>query len=725
MSPPLDRTYSFDNDDETSLTHDIQDQYDSYQRPRPYQDSPSHYNNGAASATTYAAYRPRDEAPPPLPPLHRERPQFCSECHQTHYSGACPSQISYHDQRNPFADSNHDRQHSQDLAYTASMRTASTSTPGMDNLGSTAAGGGIAGIALGVANINERDSGIQAARLTDDHPSTRYISPPERNYDTVGTDTPYIPEPPYASRPFDYGNGSYTSTAPLGATVAPTSLFPPRSYQTASAVHLDDYPANGFINPSSLKSNGYKGYSSPWDSRVGEEDIHPDDIEDDGDDGITAPTASRRSAPHGAGAGGVLGGLGNMVNRRTAGGVLTPSGNYKPVAAQVYDSSNVEKSEWLQSQTSGTKKLRWIVGTIIVLLLIGGIVGGVIGGLKASQNKNATNSNGGGESAAQDDGSGDLDANSAEIKALLGNTNLHRVFPGIDYTPYNAQYPACLTNPPSQNNVTRDMAMLSQLTNTVRLYGTDCNQTEMVLHSINKLGLTDMKVWLAVWLDNNATTNARGLAAMYDLLDTNGAGPFAGVIIGNEVLFRKDMTSAQLIEVVTDVKSNFTAKSINLPVAVADLGDDWTTPLVECVDIVMSNIHPFFGGVTAATAAGWTWDFWQNNDVILTKGTSKKNIISETGWPSAGGNDCGAVNCTSGTQGSIAGIEEMNTFMANFVCQSLTNGTDYFWFEAFDEPWKVIYNTPGEQWEDKWGLMDSGRNLKGGVTIPDCGGRTV
>ncbi|MCJ1439170.1 hypothetical protein MMC27_008561 [Xylographa pallens] len=722
MSPPPDRTFSFDNNDETSLAHNVQYQYRSHHQP--YQDSPS-YNNGAVTPTTYTAYRPTDDAPPPLP-LHRDRPQFCSKCHQTHYLGACPSQVSYEDQGNPFADSNHDKQHSQGLEYTASMRSASTSTPGMDNLGSTAAGGGIAGIALGVANINERDSGLQASQPVDDHSALRYISPPERNYDTLGTDTPYIPEPPYDLQPYNHRNDFSSSAAPFSPAITPSSQLPPRAYHSVDTVPLEDYSANGFINPASSKNNNaYKGHSSPWNPRLGEEDIHPDDIEDDGDDGITVPTAGRRPALHSAGAGGVLGGLGNMVSRRTAGGVLTPSGNYRPLAAQAYDSSTVEKSEWLQSQTSSTKRLRWIIGTIVAILLVAGIVGGVIGGVKASQNKSAANSNGGGESASQDDGSGDLDANSAEITALLGNPNLHRVFPGIDYTPYNAQYPACLTNPPSQNNVTRDMAMLSQLTNTVRLYGTDCNQTEMVLHSINKLGLTDMKVWLAVWLDNNATTNARGLAAMHDLLETNGAGPFAGVIIGNEVLFRKDMTSAQLIEVVANVKSNFTAKSINLPVAVADLGDDWTTALVDGVDVVMSNIHPFFGGVTAAEAAGWTWDFWQNNDVTLTKGTSKKSIISETGWPSAGGNDCGAVNCTSSTQGSIAGVDEMNTFMANFVCQSLANGTNYFWFEAFDEPWKVTFNTPGKEWEDKWGLIDSGRNLKSGVTIPDCGGRTV
>lgn len=46
-------------------------------------------------------------------------------------------------------------------------------------------------------------------------------------------------------------------------------------------------------------------------------------------------------------------------------------------------------------------------------------------------------------------------------------------------------------------------------------------------------------------------------------------------------------------------------------------------------------------------------------------------------------------------------------------------------FEAFDEPWKVQFNTAGKNWEDKWGLMTIDRKLKPGVKIPDCGGKSV
>jgi len=215
---------------------------------------------------------------------------------------------------------------------------------------------------------------------------------------------------------------------------------------------------------------------------------------------------------------------------------------------------------------------------------------------------------------------------------------------------------------------------------------------------------------------------------MYDQVE-NGPGQsyFKGVIVGNEALFN-GFTEPELAVILEGVRSNFTTKNVDLLLATSDLGSNWTPALAELVDVVMSNVHPFFAGVTSVAAAGWTWQFWQDNDVVLTKGmANKKQIIAEVGWPSGGGNDCGTSvpTCPTTTAGSVAGINEMNTFMSDWVCQSMANGTDYFWFEAFDEPWKVIYNEPGKSWEDKWGLMDPGRNLKPGLTIPDCGGQTV
>ena len=212
---------------------------------------------------------------------------------------------------------------------------------------------------------------------------------------------------------------------------------------------------------------------------------------------------------------------------------------------------------------------------------------------------------------------------------------------------------------------------MSRLTNKLRLYGTDCNQTEMVLHAIEVLKV-DMKVWLGVWLDNNVTTNTRQLGHLYKLLDQYPSDRFEGVAVGNEVLFRKDLTSTQLFSIIDDVRHNLTSLKINLPVGTSDLGSNWKVDMVSSVDVLMANVHPFFAGVTVTDAANWTYSFFQDNDVILTAGLTKKPrvMISEVGWPSGGGSDLG----------SVAGINEMNIFMKDFICKENSRGTEYFWY---------------------------------------------
>lgn len=574
-------------------------------------------------------------------------------------------------------------------------------------MAASAAGGGIAGIAMGVANTNERESGVEALRSIESFQQSAHGLPPERAFDSYGSDTPYVPATPSGFRPPNHLD-PYASPAPsasnpfddenrqVSATPSPGQLTP-RPYQSRTNIPMHQYPSqDGSLGAGSAYSdNPYKRVSTAWDPRIGEGDIDPNDIEDDGDDGMAyipprkpVPTDTSSSGGVAAGAvagGGVLGALGGFVGRKNGvvEGGRDPNGQYGPVLRSGFDDDGIEKSDWLKRQTSGRSRMRWIIGIIIVLLIIGGIVGGVIGGIRgARSNKSDSAADVHGKSAEDDNrDNGDLGKDSAAIKQLMGNKNLYKVFPGMAYTPFNAQYPACLTNPPSQNNVTRDMAVLSQLTNVVRLYGTDCNQTQMVLHAIDRLALTDMKVWLGVWLGGNTTTNERQISDMYNILDEAGSDPFVGVVIGNEVLFAGSITETELAQILTETKQNFTAHNIDLPVATSDLGDRWTAALASAVDVVMSNIHPFFAGVEVEDATGWTWDFWQRKDVVLTAGTTKKNIISEVGWPSQGGRSCGAVNCTAAiTSSSVAGISEMNRFMDDFVCQSLENGTDYFWY---------------------------------------------
>ncbi|KAK6956045.1 hypothetical protein Daesc_001315 [Daldinia eschscholtzii] len=622
-------------------------------------------------------------------------------------------------------------------------------TPGADNF-SEAAAGGMSGLAMSVAEINARESRLEAMRQAQQYQGPQRQQAPysdayqtsEAPYDEAQNhahDRNYDASTGYGSAPYGSSGQVYDSSPSL---VPSGTAAASRSGQGTPTRGMSGYSSDPFLDP-------HMAYGRRLDPGLGQ--FNPNDIDDDGDDGLDYRRSTRNSilslggSSHrggnsaaagvaGAGAGaGIMGGL--MGKNRNSGINYDPVQNTSSAGrlggvSSGYDAGGgtEKQSEWLSSQNNSRKKWKWFILILVGLIIAGGIAGGIVGGILVNRNKGGGSSSVSGVQSAESDTAtnGDLDATSDEIQALMNNRNLHKVFPGVDYTPINVQFPDCLENPPSQNNVTRDVAVLSQLTNTIRLYGTDCNQTEMTIHALRQLKLQDdIKIWLGVWQDGNDTTNERQLSKMWNILDEYGADPFKGLIIGNEILFREQMTASQLSDLLDTVRTNLTKHNWNLPVATSDLGDNWDSQLASMSDYIMGNIHPFFAGVNAKDAASWTWQFWENKAHGFFKKENEKNIISEIGWPTKGGTNCGSDQVTSCPDGSVAGIDELNTLMENWVCQALENGTNYFWFEMFDEPWKISFDTPGKEWEDQWGLMDVNRNLKEGVKIPDCGGKTV
>ena len=571
----------------------------------------------------------------------------------------------------------------------------------MDNFSDRAQGGGIGSVAQGVADRNERESGLEALHAAHGPPQSHSYNSYDRDYSREASPYPQRP-PPHLPERNSYGSNMALApgAATPGSVTPDPSLDPISSRYSARSIPLDDYPSHSSQMPYNSYDSPYHGSSQNFHHAVNHASINPHNIVDDGDDGFMpepqrksmfAKQPSNESGARGAAAAGSAGVLGGVFGRKPKAQVS--SGSYNPVGFDGEGPTRGEKSEWLSRQKKGSNKMRWIVGVAIGLVIIIAIVAGIIGGVLG--NKNSGSGGGGGGAAPGSTNNadtdlaqnGDLNINSNEIQNLMDNKDLHKVFPAMDYTPWGTQYPLCLTYPPSQNNVTRDMAVLSQLTNQVRLYGTDCNQTEMVLHAIKNLQLDDMKVWMGVWIDTNQTTSDRQLKQMYKILDdVQDHSIFKGVIIGNEALYRagedKAQSEQELITILSNARQEFSSRGYGLPIATSDLGDNWNANLVEYTDFVMSNIHPFFAGVTAEQAASWTWSFWQGHDVVLTQGNAnKKQIISETGWPSGGGTDCGGTDgsCTPGQSGAVASVDNMNTFMNEWVCQAMENGTDYFW----------------------------------------------
>ncbi|KAK4135808.1 glycoside hydrolase family 17 protein [Trichocladium antarcticum] len=653
----------------------------------------------AAAGATSNGYGPAD-AVPPAPPQHQFPQSDPEASYWGHGAGYPPTQ------QRPLPQN--------------------TITPGADNFSNVAAGG-MAGIALSVADHNTRESGLNATH------SPEYLQqgPHGQGYGETGM-----------RPPADYrGDGdSHASIQGPNAAGAGVGYATPGQWTPRMAEVYSDDP--------------YQNLSRHTDSTLGI--VNPHDIEDDGDDGLEygprgtrtsmlsmgSSRAGRDGAAAAAGAGGAAAGglLGGLVGRNESGSLYAPvhnsargdassasgaSGGGGGSAYNLGAGAAGYGGEKAASKTNG-KKWKWAIIIAGAVVVIAAIVIGVLFGVVFNKKKEGGDSS---TSTAAGDASanGDVNSDSSEIRDLMNNPDLHKVFYGMDYTPLNTQYPDCVHNPPSQNNVTRDLAVISQLTNVVRLYGTDCNQTQMLIHAVNQLKLTDtVKIWLGVWQDNNATTNARQLSQMWDILDEYGDSPFKGIIVANEILFREQTTITKLGSLLEEVRANLTARGLrHLPVATSDLGDKWTAGLAAQSDAIMANIHPFFAGATAADAADWTMYFWGNKTSSFLKKDSAMNIIAETGWPSQGGTACGNEWETDCPDKAVAGIDELNVFMEDWVCRALRDGTEYLWFEAFDEPWKILFNTKGKAWEDHWGLFDVDRNLKPGLKIPDCGGKRV
>ena len=731
---PVGRTFSFEEHDEGALSPTRNEQ-EPLTNLSPYHDQiPS---RDVISPPPQYFSPPPPEPPTPTPAAGRYQPSnqqvYPSQQYSRRRSGSPPSSMPPSDLPPPPPPHRTippvSRQH--EPSYESAWRTPSAVTPTMDNFGDNIQGGGLDHVARSVADQRQRESGMEAQRAMDAM-AARHGSRSPRRGSASSQDFGISRRP--VNRP---ERASYGSNIPLAAGAAtPGSITPVTSPNNQSSRHSDKSVEMYNYPTAAPLPGGYLGnyYDSPYmnagpryNATVSDASINPYEIADDGDDGFM-PEPKRRSilsasrqasreraarraskppssagssiAPPTVGATGEIGPAeaipaGHRWGRRKD---QVPSGSYDPVRqggvlddAGTGDPNNKqEKRAWLDEEKRHHNKMGWtvglVIGLVIVLAIIGGAVGGVLGNKTNNGSGNSSN-NAAGDTAAN----GDLNSNSPEIVALMNNPDLHKVFPGIDYTPWGTQYPLCMTYPPSQNNVTRDMAVLSQLTNAVRLYGTDCNQTEMVLHSIDRLGLTSMKVWLGVWIDySNMTTTNRQLAQMYNILSqTKDTSIFKGAIIGNEVLYRAGNSltiEADLMQTIKDIKANFTSLGYNMLVGTSDLGDNWTADLVKASDMVMSNIHPFFAGVSAEAAASWTLDFWDTHDrVLTTSGTGadagKKQIISETGWPSGGGTDCGGATgaCASGQAGSVAGAAGMNTFLENWVCDALSNETEYFW----------------------------------------------
>ncbi|KAJ7476006.1 glycoside hydrolase family 17 protein [Mycena latifolia] len=378
-----------------------------------------------------------------------------------------------------------------------------------------------------------------------------------------------------------------------------------------------------------------------------------------------------------------------------------------------------QNNAWLEKSATrpSSGRPKWmIIGAVGLLGLIGaGVALGVVLSKKSSSSSSSSSAS-----------SSSSKSSSSDPSSFTKDAALVQSFYGIAYTPEGSQLPDCGN---SQDDVITDIQLLSQLTTRIRLYGADCNQTELVLEAIEQTKV-DMTVWLGNYVvaTDNGTAYERQRDVIKTAIQKYGVGHIGGVTVGNEFILNyldaNDATdpdgtvgntgAAILINYINDTRSMMSELGLsNISVGTSDAGSYFNTLVLESVDYGMANVHPWFADTTIDDAAAWTAEFFADTDLTAAAAVSNtpEMYIAETGWPT------NSSDTASATNGAAAASEaNLQIFMDTFVCQANANGTKYFFFEYFDEKWKDDDYGGVEGW---WGLFHRNRTLKA-ITIPTC-----
>jgi exo-beta-1,3-glucanase (GH17 family) len=243
---------------------------------------------------------------------------------------------------------------------------------------------------------------------------------------------------------------------------------------------------------------------------------------------------------------------------------------------------------------------------------------------------------------------------------------------------------------PTAAEADADMARVAHEASAVRTYAA-IEGTYDTASLAKKHGL---KLWQGIWLGADRAKNelemARGIAIANQYPDT-----VVRVIVGNEVLLRRDLPPAELIADIDRVK-----KAVHQPVAYADVWDFWKQfpDIAPHVDVMLIHLLPYWEDVPTGIdrAVAHVNDAYQEMKRLFP---GKQIAIGETGWPSRGRERADAVPSR---------VNEAR-FLRAFLALSRQEHFDYNFIEAFDQTWK--YESEGIVGAN-WGVFDANRHAK-------------
>jgi cellulose synthase/poly-beta-1,6-N-acetylglucosamine synthase-like glycosyltransferase/exo-beta-1,3-glucanase (GH17 family) len=244
----------------------------------------------------------------------------------------------------------------------------------------------------------------------------------------------------------------------------------------------------------------------------------------------------------------------------------------------------------------------------------------------------------------------------------------------------------------SEARIRADLTELAKHAKAVRTYAST-KGLERVPGIAAELGLT---VTLGIWIDKDDARNAREIASALDL--ARRYPNVTRLVVGNETIFRHELTVPELIKIIQRVK-----RDSPVPVASAE---NWATFMKHpeygaAVDQIFAHIIPYWEGLSRETAVEESLVMY---DKLRAANPGKKIVIGEFGWPSAGHN----------FEQALPGPISQAVILRDFVARANVRDIDYNIVEAIDQPEKLFEGNVGPY----WGILDASLRPKFSWTGP-------
>lgn len=258
---------------------------------------------------------------------------------------------------------------------------------------------------------------------------------------------------------------------------------------------------------------------------------------------------------------------------------------------------------------------------------------------------------------------------------------------GFSYSPFQqGQYPQ-KDQYPTDDEMRHDLEIMSKLTDNIRTYSVD-GTLEDIPKLAEEFGL---RVTLGIWISPDQERNEREILRAIELANTSRS--VVRVVVGNEAIFRKEITAKDLSVILDRVRA-----AVKVPVTTSEQWHVWEEhpELAKHVDLIAAHVLPYWEFIPVDKAGQFVLDRARDLKKMFPK---KPLLLSEVGWPSNG-------RMRGGTDASPA---DQAIYLRTLVNKLNRQGFNYFVIEAFDQPWKASDEGSVGAY---WGVFNAARQQK-------------